>query len=98
MMEEKQEVFIPPQVLKFPPSSHSWLWFNPEHMRGAGNCEITPYFFSLSLTLVSTLNLLCSITSMKSLKLRMGDKELSQQGHLVAALQQLALNRPCYCM
>lgn len=35
---------------------------------------------------------------MKSLKTGMGGKVLSQQGHLVAALYQLVVNKPCYCV
>lgn len=45
MMEVKQEVFNPPQVLKLPPLPHSWPWFNLQQIRAAGNCEGTPSFF-----------------------------------------------------
>lgn len=41
-MEEKQEVFNPPQVLKLPRPSRSWPWFNSQQIRAAGNCEVTP--------------------------------------------------------
>lgn len=42
VMEEKEEAFNPPQVLKLPTSSHSWPWFNPQQIRAGGNCEVAP--------------------------------------------------------
>lgn len=83
MIKEKQEDFNPPQVSKLPSSSHSWLWFNPQHIKRAGSNNIFIFLFFLSQ--VFTLSLLCCITTM-FLKIEMGDKELFQQDYLVVAL------------
>lgn len=75
-MEEKQEVFNPPQVLKLPRPSRSWPRFNSQQIRAAGNCN------TISLSQVVTSSLLRGITT-NQVPRRQRGKELSRQGHLV---------------
>lgn len=90
-MEEKQGVFNPPQVLKLPPSSHSRPWFNPQPIRAAANCEPAP---SLSLLVFTLGPRDVALPPCIPPQTGTAGKELSQQGHLVAALHQLVANKP----
>lgn len=90
-MEEKQEVFNPPQVLKLPRPSRSWPRFNSQQIRAAGNCEVTP---SLSLR---SLHQACSV-ALRPTKSHEDREVKSCLGRvtLLSAPRQPLINKLCY--